>query len=517
MNGSVSQTILRNTIFTIIARFVHLAATMVTIPVMMHYVGQARYGIWAASFALVDYFTLLDMGFGAATIKYTAQYAAHSNTERIGSIITTALLFYLSLVPLILIPYGFAASVVSFFNIAPEHKADAVFLVKGVLILFMMNQIMSVFRNVLIGIQRFDIHNLFRIGYTFSYMVGTILILSLGWGLRGVVILIAIMRLIIAGGQALWLFIQMPEIGSSIGRFDRDIFKDLFRYGIKLQITSISGLFNFQLDKLLIGRFLTMELVAFYEIGSKIALFVRYIPAMIVAPLVPAASELSAIGDQARLNAMHLRGTKYVVSLSAPIVAYIIAMAPAIMAFWITLDDYTYSVLALRMLAFGYFFSSLTGVVNSIGRGLGALNYEMLASLFIAITNLTLSITFILIWGFMGALLSTTMTLIMGHTLLLYRFNQYIGTSFRKLLIGAFMRPLILSLSAGIVTWLAFYLSFGPPNFQLTTRIELSFFLGGTAILFAMVYMGGLWLSGHFDAEDKSLMLLMINKLRRRP
>lgn len=502
--------------YTIIARFAHLGASMITIPVMVHYVGQARYGIWAASFALVDYFTLLDMGFGAATIKYTAQYAATSNTERIGSIITTAFLFYFSLLPLLLIPYGFADSVVSFFNIAPEHKADAVFLMKGVLILFMMNQTMSVFRNVIIGIQRFDIHNLFQIGYTFSYMFGTILILSSGWGLRGVVILIAIMRIIIIFGQALWVFIQFPEIGSTIGRFDRDIFKDLFRYGIKLQMTSISGLFNFQLDKLLIGRFLTMELVAFYEIGSKIAMFVRYIPAMFVAPLVPAASKLSTVGDRTRLNAMHLRGTKYVVTMSAPIVAYIIALSPAIMAFWITLDDYTYAVLALRMLAVGYFFSSLTGVVNSIGRGLGALNYEMLTSLFIAITNLVLSVVFILMWGFMGALLGTTLTLIMGHTVFLYRFNQFIGTPFRDLMTKAFIRPVVLSLTAGIVTWLTFYFSFGPRDFQLTTRITLLLFLGGTAILFAGVYMGGLWLSGHFDAEDKSLALRMINNFRRR-
>ncbi len=68
MEYSVSQKIFRNTTWNILARIFRIPVYLLIIPFIVNHVGATRYGIWIVLFAFVDYFSLLDLGFGAATI-----------------------------------------------------------------------------------------------------------------------------------------------------------------------------------------------------------------------------------------------------------------------------------------------------------------------------------------------------------------------------------------------------------------------------------------------------------------
>jgi len=514
MPEDISQKILRNTSFNILARIVRTGVYLVIIPVIIYHVGETRYGIWVILFAFVDYFSLLDLGFGAATIKYTADNYTRNDISRIGQTLITALLFYLLLLPIIIIPIFLAERIIWFFNVSPENFKEAVFVLRGVLLIFAFTQITGVFRNILIGIQRIDIQNLCEIVNTFMYGVGVILVLRHGLGLKGLVLLIGGLRFILVAAHTLCVFKLVPGIRGGLRHSSGKMFKEFFKYGIKLQITTISGLFNFQLDKLLIGHFLRLELVTFYQLGSKIALFIREVPSVFLSPLIPASAELSAVCDHARLEAMHLRGSKYITLLAAPIAVFLGTMAPTVMLIWMGTNDYPHAILAIRILAIGYFFNIITGVTTSMVRGIGILGYEMYASLFIALTNLVLSLVLIIKIGFVGALIGTAVAMSVGNMFYIYRFSQYMETAFVSFLKDTFIKPVSIALLAGALIWPTQYLILNNLIPISTNRINMAIYVIISGIFFLLIYIGGLFVTGFIKKSDLQIFGQIVKSVR---
>lgn len=51
-------------------------------PFMLKALGQEEFGLYSLANSVVGYLTVLDFGFGSATIRYTAKYRAENNLEK---------------------------------------------------------------------------------------------------------------------------------------------------------------------------------------------------------------------------------------------------------------------------------------------------------------------------------------------------------------------------------------------------------------------------------------------------
>ncbi len=514
MEYSVSQKIFSNTAWNIFARMFRILTFLFLIPFIIHHVGTVRYGIWVTLFAFVEYFTFLDLGFGAAAIKYTADYYAQNDLLKIGRIISVTLLFHSLIIPPVICLLFVTGPVLRFFHVAPHYFAESLFLLKTVLVIFAFNHVTSVFRNMLIGFQRMDLQNICEIFHTILYALGTIVVLKTGFGLRGLVLLIGGLRLLLSISQGVLVFKLVPDIKAGVGQFDSRIFKEFFRYGIKLQFTSFAGFFNLYLDKILIGHFLRIELVTFYELGAKIAMLIQNLPSFFSAPLIPASAELVAANDRQRLIAIHLKGSRYITLLAAPVSAFMIVMAPVLMTVWMGSMEYHKAALALRILSVGYFFGIITLVVRAMGRGIGILRYEMHAAGFIAVANLLLSITLILTIGFSGALIGTCLAMTAGNIMLLYRFNRYMGVSFLELIKQSIGKPIMCAAVAGsAIGWLQGFLS----NSYLPlspARLNLLIILLISGTIFCGIYGIGLVLTSAIGQPDFKMVARFIASIR---
>ena len=68
---------------------------------VIHGLGEARYGIWALTFSLVESFALLDLGFRTAVVNFTSRLRAHGEDDRINEVINTSLVYFLSIAAVI--------------------------------------------------------------------------------------------------------------------------------------------------------------------------------------------------------------------------------------------------------------------------------------------------------------------------------------------------------------------------------------------------------------------------------
>ncbi len=242
---------------------------------------------------------------------------------------------------------------------------------------------------------------------------------------------------------------------------------------------------------------------------------IKSIPAVLLPPLMPAASELYSLDDEERLRTLYNRGSKYISLLAVPIAFFVITSAPTIMLLWMGTDKYEYSVLSIRILSVGYFFNILPGIVTPIFRGIGRPQYEMQACSFIAIANLVLSTVLILKVGYVGALLGTSLSMSMGYIWYFYKFNKLTKKPFIGFLINILMKPIIGSGLGTIAILMLQNVNLLDTSLWESTRIVYFIFFVIQFIIFILVYIGTLSISKHFDQTDVLVLKNAVKALRR--
>lgn len=511
---SLSQKILRNTAWNFFSRLIHIPINICLVPFIINQVGASWYGIWVILFAIVDYFNLLDLGVGAATIKYIAEYYTMGKFRKIFQTIFTTCVFRLIFIPPLIVACFYENTILNFFRIDPHDMADAVFIFRWILLNFALSQFTAVFRNTLIGLQRIHINNLYEILYLLAYALMTLIVLDSGAGLKGLVITLFVLKCILTGAQLVCVINSIPKPEGNLGLFDACLLKDFFRYGIKLQFNSLAGLINFHFDKLLIGHFLKLDFVAFYELGSKLAMTIRLVPSILLSPLIPASAELKVYHDAIRLEKLYLQGTKYMFLMAAPLTAFLVTMGPVIMHLWLGSGGHPYAILALQMLAIGYCFNITAGAAHSIGRGIGVLKYELQSTMMIAIMNLILSLALIVRMGFIGALIGTSLAMIVGNGIYLIRFNLFIRTTTNNSLTQMLAKPFISACFSGALIYIAHRLLEGVVHYAAMDRLELVGYLLVFGFFFLGVFILCLYVMKVFSRADIGLFYDLLTAIR---
>lgn len=510
---SISEKIIRNTIFNIIGRFWGILVALILTPYIIHHIGVERYGIWAIVGVITGYFGLLDFGVGTSFVKYISEYYTKEDYKSLNQVVNTGFAFY-SLFGGAIIVLGFLLinPLLTLFKIPSHLYNEAVFVFLLGIILFGISNALSPFSAIQTGLQRMDISNKVAIAISMPMIMGTAYFLEAGYGLPGLMVNNAIILVIGSVVNIAIAFKILPKLKFNPFLFTREMFKKLFIFGYKLQISRFANLVSFQTDKLLITYFLGIGLVAFYELGSSITQKTRQIPLLLVSALVPAASEIETRKGKGSLNELYLRGSKYLIFVSTPLLFFLITNASLIMLTWMG-EGYERSALVIQILAVGYFAATVTGVASSIAAGVARTELDMKFGIFMAVLNLFLSIILIIKIGFIGAVLGTTISLTVASFFFMKMFHNYLGSAPLSSFIQLFYKPLIACI---IPILMMFFLNYAFRNIALSfgRLVDLSI-LGLNGILFSGMYIGFVLLSKYFDEYDLVLFRNKIPLLKR--
>jgi PST family polysaccharide transporter len=296
--------------------------------------------------------------------------------------------------------------------------------------------------------------------------------------------------------NAVIAFRLLPELRCNPLLFNRDMFGELFRYGIKAQVTRLEKISTFQTDKLLISHFLNMSLVGFYQLGSLIVDKVRWLFSFLPFVVIPVASELDAYRDRKGLYDLYYRGTKYLAISAMPLFIFIFLTAPLIMLVWMG-KGYENAVLVIRIFTPCYLINFLTGVASAIVLGVGKPELQMKASLVQLTFNIVLGIILIIKFGFVGALTATFISLSLGSIWFVTMFHRYMNYPLFQFAKAVLLKPLIACiLPAVVISGLNYSIIF-PPGRLINFCI-----LASDTILFIAFYAFTLLKIGYLDEYD---------------
>lgn len=506
MPEDVSRKIIKNTIFTSIGRFWGYALSFFLTPYIVHKIGIERFGIWAVANTAIHFFLFLDLGIGSSFVKYIAEYNTRKDYKMINEVINTGLVFSLFFCFCILfIAMLLKNFVVTLLKFSPELYSDVMFAFLGVLAVFIINYIFTVFKSALYGLQRMDIVNMIYVIVSIPGTVGLVLFLSLGFGLKGLIYNSVIVAFITVLSYAVCAYKVLPQIAIRLRYFSMEMFRKLWNFGFKVQVAGFSEYINASLDKLLLGYFLNVKIVAFYELGSKVAQTAGSLPSFLLPAVEPASSELDAAEDTRALNNLYTKGTKYLVLVALPLALFAIVNASAIMHLWMGKAGYEKSALAIQILTIGYTFFLVNGIGRLMARGMGVPQFEMVSALIILGLNILLSIALIIILGFVGALIGTSLSAFAGSLYFMNRFHKHIERKITTFLIEVYLKPVIACILAcmtsSVIDLLFYLLDFSPSG-----RIGYLVYLSLKGFVFSGVYMLCIFVVRYLDEYDKNVL-----------
>src|SRR5216684_294653 len=156
--GSKAQRFLVNVVWIWMGFLLSFFAALVLPPFMVTRLGAEGYGLWSLLFSLAGYFSLVDFGFRSAIIRYTAQYCAESDGDRMNRLFSTMLVYFAGLAAfLVLLSALVSRFATSLFHTTPRYEGQLSQLIFLAGVAAAAGLLTSVFSCVLDGYQRFDL------------------------------------------------------------------------------------------------------------------------------------------------------------------------------------------------------------------------------------------------------------------------------------------------------------------------------------------------------------------------
>lgn len=446
----VQRVIARNTLWNVAGRAWDAISILILTPYIVLKIGLNDYGVWGLVASFSGYVMLLDLGLCSGYAKFIAEYAARGERERISRLLSTAVFVYAGL-GIVLAAVGFPALAygaqrfAAFMGVETRDAATLVLLVQFAFTLFLVNNCVVPLTAVQPGLQRMDLSNAVGFGVSVVKMIATFALLEAGYGLIGLMYTTGLVAALFALSSLIIAYRLVPGLKLSPARFSRIEFLAMFSYGWRAQIARLSNLVTFETDLVIISfLYRTLGLVGIYKVGLELANKVRQIPLMFIGALLPAASELDAREDEARLRRLYLVSTKYIAAITVPTSIFCAAFGGVIMHAWMGsgLDGAAW---VFRILIVGYAANVLQGPGTSIALGRGRPDVQMKLGLISMISNIGLTIALAIAVGFFGIALATAASMFVSMFWFLRAMRSVAGAGGQRVWREAVLWPVLAS------------------------------------------------------------------------
>jgi len=362
----------RNTLLNLLGQVLPGLVALAAIPFIIKGLGTEAFGVFSLALVVLGYFGLFDLGLGAATTKFVAEYLGRGDTRRIAGLVWISLGLQLVLGGTggILLASGVSLLVGKVLNVPPALLAEArtTFLLLAASLPLVLGT--SALRGVLEAGQRFDLVNAVKIPALAATYVIPGIGASFGFRLPEIVAALVVARLAVALAYLMLCLRAFPFLGSSISFRFREL-RPLVTYGSWIMVSNLVGPLFHYLGPLFIGILLSMTAVAYYTAPSQLLAAFWLLSGSLVPTLFPAFSSLDASSDRLAIEQLYARSLQALLLTAGPAVLIAVFLARTILLVWLGGDFAERSTVLLQILLVGSLINSLALVPHTLLRGLG--------------------------------------------------------------------------------------------------------------------------------------------------
>jgi len=464
--------------------------------------GADQLGIWSLVLATASLVNMANFGITTSMVKFVSQYNAEERYDAINKLVFTAffsmLLFFLVLITLLF----FTATFILKKLVDPAHIDIAIKILPFSLCSLFINGLGGVFSSVLDGFQKNYQRNLIYVSSSFLLLILSYLLVPY-FKITGVAYAQVIQSLFVLLASFIFSARSFNAKVFLRWNWDKSIFKEIFSYGLKFQVVSLSQLLYEPTTKALLSKFAGLASVAYYEMGARLVNQVRGLIVNANQVIVPVVAD-AAVKNQAAISKIYSFSMSIVLFITVPLMSGLILFASSVSYLWIGHIEPIF-VFTVIILAIGMFFNIMGTPAYYGFMGEGSLNVILVMHLVIAIINLTAGYLLSKIFPMYGAMLGWGIALVIGSSKILLAYQKKKAIPFKTFFVAKDYILIAAGLFAVLFT-ITFY-------FFLNKQANANFILflclnaAGFCILFAPVLL--------MNANAKMVVSIMRNMFKK--
>ncbi len=411
-------------VLTYLTLIVGNAISLLYTPFMLRTLGQSEYGLYSLAHSVVGYLTILDFGFGSATIRYTAKYRAEGQDEKAQSMYGMFIVLYALIGVLTLIIGSFLAfNAERFFSngLTPSEIAT----VKKLLILSTINIAVSfpfgVFTSIITAYEKFIF---LKVSSLIRHIVNPLVyipVLLLGYKSTGLIVAVTVLNLTFLTINLIYCFAKL-KIKIQFKKFDFKFLKEIFNYSVWVFVASIVNQLWWNAGQFLLGMFASSVAIAIYSLSMQFKTYFESFATAITSVFLP---KMTAMDTK---EATDREFTEYFIKVGrlqyiiiALITTGFILFGKQFISIWAGADYVqAYNITLLIFIPLSLVDTQTLGI--TILQAKNKHKFRSLLYLCVALTCIALCIPFIKIWGAYGCALATALSLTIGN---LFIMNWY--------------------------------------------------------------------------------------------
>lgn len=484
----------------VLARLVAMVSAFCLIPFVVHRIGEEAYGLWAVTGSVTAYFALFDCGVGSAFVKYLAEFLERGEHNEARQVATFGLLFYLALGAVVLpAAHLLAPHVVAYLKLHPGYDDTAINLIVLAVGYFVLNAGLGVFNAFIVAMQRSDLAGLISSIGQIVYVGTVVTFIRLDYGVYALPAALFLALGFVTLARLAMVYRMFGSPWRNPLRWRASLVKKLFRFGVWTQISGFTAVINLETDRIILGAFVSVTSVTYYELGNRLAKLSMMLPWAVLSVLLPAASAIDGRGDNRRLNLMYIRVTRYLALTAFLVAGFLLGAGHQILRVWMG-REYPYVIPVMGALLLSYVINGLTGVGTMIVRATGQPEYETYYAALGATINIVATIILTPLFGVMGVVGGTLIGQVVGSVYFIWLFHNLHDLGWKAPLVDWLWR-LTAGTAAGSAT-LWFACEMLAKNSGLASRVQGVAALGVLGAAYIAACWSALWAVGFWKAED---------------
>jgi O-antigen/teichoic acid export membrane protein len=383
------------------------ALGVIILPFNVGHLGTSAYGLWVLAASLTGYFSVLDMGYSGALVKFVAQYRTRRDVTALNEILST--LFFVFVLAAIVM-YGVAGVLALFvdrvFHLAPDQTDTARIVLLVVTLNVAASTAFSVFGGVINGFQRYDLNNVVGTASSIATAMVNVVVLLAGFGLVELVVAMTAVRVL-----TLWVYRAnayrvFPGLRISASLFRRARLREVTGFSIHMAVIDWANKLNYSVDALVIGAFLNTTAVAVWAIAQRLAELSQRVANQLNDILFPAVVENDTAARLDRLQRIFVEGTKLSLATVVPLSGAMMLLARPLITAWVG-PDFGSSVMILQLLSVIVIIRVGNATGMTVLKGAGSHRAVSLANISTALCNVALSVVMVKPFGLLGVAFGT--------------------------------------------------------------------------------------------------------------
>jgi O-antigen/teichoic acid export membrane protein len=424
-------------------------------PILVHNLGDTRYGIWMFVSSFTAYLALGDFGLKGAVMRFVARHDGLADRDGINRVFNTGLAILTCMGAVVIA----ISALLTYFWWSPSSvpadlnaETRRFFLLSGVLVAMLLPG--SVPNSLLAGLGRFPARNAVSL---LSLFMRQALLVGVVWcgGKLVTVGIVLVSQCVLDFAMIYWMARRcFPQLTCSLRYVDRATAREICGYGFHLFVGDVAFLAICQSAPLLIGAFLhSPKYITYFSLGASLKDYALSILGTLAFVLIPAISKWQATNNYAAIRSVLIHATRHALYFTAPIEVGLLSLGYPFLKLWMGREYADACYVTLAILSVPLALSAVGMVASRFLQGIGKVRALAILTIVQAVLTVGLGAALVRPFGIAGVAwgFSLAVALCALPTAILVCRSVHVGVA--NYLLSASAGPIAASAVAGCAWW----------------------------------------------------------------